>query len=531
MKAKKKSIVISRRSARRSTRATRLKKRGHSFASTVTKLPLNKYQLTGVKWLMQQPYAGLFLDPGLGKTLTVLVAFLLLKEAGLVDWMLVVAPLRPCYMVWPEEVTKWGLPFKTSIIHGANKQEALEADADIYICTYEGVSWVHDKMESLQSRGVGWLVADESTKIKHLKSLRHAYMDAIIPCFGRRTILTGTPIPNGYVDLFGQLKVLDQGKRLGLYFADYKHRWFDQSGYMGRRYVPRGRKAEKEIEQAIRDVCLRFSDKDLGLRKWQSHNIEIELPKYAREVYKRMEHTMVAQLIQGTVSANNPGVLTSKLRQIASGGVYLENDELGGERKTELIHDVKTDAVEDLLDELNGKQLLVAYEFEHDLGRLKKRFGEDTPHIGGKVSPKKSLEIARRFNAGEIPILLAQEGALALGLNMQKACHHVVWYTITWNLENYIQFIKRVHRQGQKHLVHVYHIIARDSVDERVMEVINGKDKTQKALLDGLRRYHLGYKRKATQGARRVHLRGRVHGRSSKTFRHTGTLRGRAVRS
>jgi hypothetical protein len=451
-------------------------------------LPLNKYQPKAIAWLLQQPFAGLFLDPGLGKTLIVLAAFHLLKKAGFVDYLVVVAPLRPCYMVWPAEVEKWGFNFKVSIVHGAKKEQALEAKADIYVMTYEGVQWLHPRIETLTRRGTGWLICDESTKVKHVSSLRHAYVDAIVPCFGRRTILTGTPIPNGYTDLFGQLKVVDQGKRLGFYLSDYHMKWFSQVGYMGKGYVPKNAKAVREIEYAVRDICLRFSDKDLGLKKWVAHTIEVSLPPKARAHYLRMELAMVAELAEGTVTANNPGVLTSKLRQIAAGGAYIE-DPLQSKRVIGFVHDEKTEAVIDLVDELGGKPLLVAYEFDHDLDRLKKAF-PDAPHIGGKVSPKKSVEIARQFNAGEHRVLLAQESALALGLNMQQACHHVCWYVITWNLENYIQFTKRVHRQGQKHTVHVYHVVARDTVDERVMEVINGKDRTQRALLDNLRRYH-----------------------------------------
>lgn len=491
---KKRSGNTSNASGKASTFASRTKKPGRSTSDTVIEqLPLKEYQLTGVKWLLQNPFAGIFLDPGLGKTLIILTAFYLLRRAGFVDWMLVVAPPRPAWGVWPEEVKKWKFPFKVAMLHGPKKESALLEEADIYVTTYDSVEWLHPKIEALTKRGIGWLVADESTKVKRLKSLRHKFLDAIVQCFGRRAILTGTPIPNGYDDLFGQIKVLDLGQRLGRFIADYRTTYMVQDGSsMGKRFVPKNKEAVKAIELKIRDICLRFSDKDLGLKRWNSHVIRVKLPLTARQIYSNLELSMVANLVEGTIQAVNPGVLTTKLRQVASGGVYLD-DELQG-RINKQLHDAKTDAVEDLIEELGGKPLMIAYEFEHDLARLRARFG-DIPAIKGKVSMKNTLRIMAEFNEGKHPILAAQEGAVALGLNLQKKCCNIAWYTITWNLENYIQAIKRIHRQGQKNQVHVYHLVAEDTVDERVMEVIKGKDRTQRALLNALRRYHLGGQR------------------------------------
>lgn len=497
-KGKKKSGSISKRSGIRSSSASRGKKRGAFTRAgerrelSLADLPLKNYQVTGVKWLLQEPFAGIFLDPGLGKTLIVLLAFYLLKRAGFIDWLLVVAPKNPLHQVWPAEVEKWGFNFKVAMLHGPGKDIEIQEPADIYLVSYDGLEWLHDKIELLTKRGVGMLACDESTKVKHLKSQRHKFLDAIVKCFGRRTILTGTPIPNGYDDLFGQIKVLDLGKRLGRFRSDYRTKFMVQlpESYMGRKFVPKNKAAIKQIEESIRDICLRFSDRDLGLKKWNSHTINVSLPPTAREVYSRLEVGMVAKLIEGTVQASNPGVLTSKLRQVASGGVYVE-DELRVKKTTKQLHDAKTEAVADLIDELGEKPLMVVYEFDHDLERLRARFG-DIPTIRGKVSTKKALAIMKDFNEGRVPLLAAQESAVALGLNLQQGCAHVCWYTITWNLENYIQAIKRVHRQGQKNKVHVYHIVATDTVDERVMSVIQGKDKTQQALLDALRLYHLG---------------------------------------
>lgn len=529
-KDKKKSGSTSRRSATRSSSASRGKKRGNFTRAgerrklSLADLPLKNYQVTGVKWLLQNPFAGIFLDPGLGKTLIVLLAFHLLKKAGYVDWLLVVAPKNPLHQVWPEEVKKWGFEFKVGMLHGPKKDDAIKDKADIYLVSYDGLEWLHERMELLTTRGTGMLVCDESTKIKHLRSKRHQFLDAIVQCFGRRAILTGTPIPNGYDDLFGQIKVLDLGKRLGRFRSDYRTRFMTQlsESYMSRKFVPKNKEAVKKIEEAIRDICLRFSDRDLGLKKWNSHTIKVQLPLTAREVYTRLEVGMVAKLIEGTVQANNPGVLTSKLRQVASGGVYIEN-ELRVVKSIKQLHDAKTDAVEDLIDELGDKPLMVVYEFEHDLQRLRARFG-DIPAIKGKVSVKKGLEIMRSFNEGKVPLLAAQESAVALGLNLQKACSNICWYTITWNLENYIQAIKRVHRQGQKNNVHVYHIVADDTVDERVMSVIQGKNKTQRALLDALRAYHIGLNR----GVQDYDLPGRPH---TDLRRRSGAKAGKKVSS
>lgn len=446
------------------------------------RLPLTRYQVKTVEWLLGRPYAGVFLDPGLGKTLIVLVVFYLLKRAGHLDWLLVVAPLNPCYEVWPAEVEKWGFDFKVAVLHGPHKAERLEEGADIYVINYEGLGWLRGRIGVLTARGMGWLVPDESTKVKHTSSRRHKLMKSIVPCFGRRTILTGTPSPNGYINLFGQLLVVDQGKRLGQYIGMYRNRFFVRVDV--HLWVLQNKQAEKKVQDAIRDVCIYFSDRELGLKPVTLVTIPVALPPKARRIYDELERDFIAALPEGGLAvASNAGVLSQKLREVANGGLY------DSDHRTHHLHDAKTEAVSDLYEELQGQSLIVGYEFDHDLERLRGAFPQ-APVIRGKTTMKERGRILREFDVGEqSQPLLAQIATMALGLNLQKNCHRVCFHSLVFNAEDYIQFIKRVHRLGQAKRVIAYHVVAKDTVDDKVMmPVLRSKKRSQQALLDALRR-------------------------------------------
>jgi hypothetical protein len=217
------------------------------------------------------------------------------------------------------------------------------------------------------------------------------------------------------------------------------------------------------------------------------NRVEIDLPPKAMKTYEQMEALMIAEVKGDTIIAANAAASTSKCRQIANGGIYHE----GGEEWTNL-HDAKVDAVEEIVEALQGKPCLIAYEFRHDLERLRARFGADVPHIGGGVSASRFAEIERAWNRGDLPVLLAQPQSVAHGLNLQGTAATVIWHSITWNLEDYEQFIRRVWRQGQKERVIVHHIVARGTVDGVIMRMLQSKDKTQKALLNALRDYAKG---------------------------------------
>lgn len=440
---------------------------------------LRKYQQTAVASLLRYPHGGLFMDPGLGKTLCVLSAFWILRKKKLVKRMLVVAPLRPAYGVWPAEVKKWGFDLKVVILHGNHKERRLQEPADIYVINVDGLAWLVDHPDIMRRLGVDWLVVDESTKVKTPGTIRFKALKGELICFKRRTILSGTPAPKSYLDLWAQVFVADRGARLGAFMTQYKSAYFIATGWNGRQWVLQ-EGADVKIQDKLKGAFVRFSDEDLGLPPWLPNIVDVQLPTKARKRYEVLEREFILEMKAGMVNAANAGVLTAKLRQVANGAVYDEN------RKVHLMHDAKLDALEDLTEELQGNPLLVAYEFDHDIKRLLKRF-TGAPWIGGGVSPKQGEKIMQEFNQGLHPVLFAQSAALAHGVNLQAVCHQVCWFGLTWNLEDYIQFIKRVHRGGQKKTVTVHHIIAKNTVDERVLAVIGRKDRSQRSLLAALK--------------------------------------------
>jgi SNF2 family DNA or RNA helicase len=446
------------------------------------------YQKEGIKFVIERGAAGLLLDPGLGKTRIILDAFRMLKAKRLVTRMLVIAPLRPCYSVWPKELAKWaeleGLTM--AILHGPRKEEALLRRADIDVINPEGLPWLfrQDTLAKISDEGWPWsmLCVDESTRFKHTQTMRFKLLRPVLGNFKRRYILTGSPAPNGLLDLFGQIYILDLGYSLGRYISHYRSAYFQQGGYGG--YEWRLRQGEeKNIHQKIKTLVLRMAAKDLlDLPPLIFNRVEVELPDKALRQYRQMEDQLILALEEEVVLSANASVAWGKCRQIANGGIYHE----GGEAWTHL-HEAKVDAVEEIVEELQGQPALIAYEYRHDLERLRSRLGSEVPFIGGGVSATRFREIESAWNAGELPVLLAQPQSVAHGLNLQGTGAAVVFAAQTPDLEVREQFIRRVWRQGQRERVVVHDVIAKDTVDEVIMQMIKHKDRTQQALLGALR--------------------------------------------
>lgn len=362
------------------------------------------YQFDGIKHLLQHPDAGLFYPPGLGKTATTLAAFVTLKKKGVVDKMLVIAPLRVCHMVWPYEVEDWadfeGL--SVGVLHGNNKGKVLAEQHDIYVINPDGLQWL---LKQKVKFDLSWmLVVDESTVAKNGSSKRSKMMHKMARDFGRSVILTGTPAPNGLINLWSQVKILDGGERLGKYITGFRNRYFYPSGYMGYEYKLQDG-AESRIYSAIEDIILHKSQDELDLPERLYNTIKVQLPDKAMKIYNDMKDHLIAELgPQELAVAMNAAVVTGKLKQITNGGMWNE-----GEIK--FLHDAKTDVVESLTNELDGRPLLVMYEYKHDLERLLDRF-PGAPHIGGGVSTKKSDGICNRWNRGELPLLLVHPACL-----------------------------------------------------------------------------------------------------------------------
>lgn len=466
------------------------------------------YQKKAVKFLLEHAAAALFLDPGLGKTSIVLAAIKFLIKRKIINKVLLIAPLRVCYSVWPREVEKWsdfhGL--RIEILHGPKKDEALNREADIYVINPEGLDWLLqvEKTKTSQGKtrvsvdtrrfkalGFDTLVIDELTNFKHTNTNRFKALKLVLHLFARRWGLTGSPAANGLMDLFGQCFVLDQGRSLGQYITQFRMKYFDPS-FDGFSWTLKPG-ADKEIYQAVRPLALRMSADDyLDMPTLIENNIRVDLPEKVMKMYQQLEDDLIAKLDDRTVVAATAAAASIKCRQVASGGIYLDPEVQAliklpkSNREWANLHTEKVDALEGLMEELQGSPILVAYDFGHDLDRLRERFPKAV--FACDYNMKEFPKLEDSWNRGEITMLFGHPQSVGHGLNLQKAGNHVCWHTPTWNYELYDQFIRRVLRQGNKSKkIFVHHIIARDTIDEAIIAALKSKKKGQGALFEALK--------------------------------------------
>mgnify|MGYP005850616963 CR=1 FL=1 len=442
---------------------------------------------------------GKLLDPGLGKTSITLEVFRRLRAQFEVSRLLVVAPLRVAYSVWPHEAQKWAQfrELRVHVLHGDGLHPHwLEQDAaDVLVINPEGLEWLaHQRRARLPEM----IAVDESTKFKRTSAKRSRILKHLLKRIPhRRYILTGTPAPNGLGDLHGQVRILDDGAALGDTLKEFRERFCS--------YVPNGTpyggvwevrtSARAEILRLVEPLVIRLDARDyLDLPELVRVDVPVRLPPAAAELYARLRHDLVVQFEAGAVVATNAGALSGKLRQVASGSVYLTPDGAVSEaptRRWEVIHDEKARALVDLFEELGGKPLLIAFEFEHErevIRRALKPIAGEVPVIAGGVSAKRGAELERLWNAGRLPVLLVHPAAAAHGLNLQAGGHHIAFYTSPWDLELYDQLIGRLYRQGQQEdRVFVHHLVAQGTIDERVSAVLRRKGRDQGDLLEALR--------------------------------------------
>ena len=434
------------------------------------------YQVDALKFIYQNPNAGIFLDPGMGKTSTTLALISQVKQR-----VLIIAPIRPMYKVWPDEIKKWDefKHLKYTILHGPDKEAKLNEVSDVYLINPEGLKWFVQSGGMLKLKA-DILVIDESTKFKDSSTARFKLIKPFLKYFKRRLILTGEPAPNGYLDLFGQLFIVDQGHSLGRFITHYRANFFYPSGYGGYEWKLRQGAAE-EIQERIKPVVMRLAAEDhLDMPELIFNDILIELDPESRRIYKQFEDDFIAEIGDATILSVNSAAAGSKCRQVANGGVF---DEL---RTVHHIHDLKTQALNDLVEQLQGNPLLCFYEFKHDLERIKRAF-PDAPCLTG-MSGRKLDETIDGFNAGDIPLLLGHPASAGHGLNLQGSCHHVCFYGLTWDLDLYHQSYKRVWRQGQSsNRVFVHRILADKTLDKQVARALLSKAATQAALLNAIK--------------------------------------------
>lgn len=453
------------------------------------------YQEYATRAIAERPSVGLFLDMGLGKTVITLTAISELLSGSRVDMVkkvLIIAPLRVAQTTWSGEAAKWEHTghLRISKVLGSKpvRIKALSASADIYIINRENVPWLVDYYcgDNSSFNGNDWpfdmVVIDELSSFKSHKSKRFKAIKSVLPHIGRLVGLTGTPTPNGLLDLWPQIYLLDGGERLGRFITHYRNRYFipDKANrYSGIVYswtLKRG--ADKRIHAAISDLCVSMKAEDyLTLPARIDRTISVNMPLQARRKYVQLEKDLLLPLTQSDVEAGSAAILAGKLLQFANGAVYDEFHE------AQEIHTAKLEALEDLAEAANGNPLLVFYSYQHDQQRIIKRLES----AGYEVSTLKTEADIERWNAGEVPIMLAHPASAGHGLNLQAGGSTVVWFGLPWSLELYEQGNGRIYRQGQERPVVVYHIVAAGTVDEDVMRALEGKAKGQAALLWAVR--------------------------------------------
>ncbi|WP_395754162.1 SNF2-related protein [uncultured Megasphaera sp.] len=443
-------------------------------------LILRPYQQYAANLIMEKPAVGLFLDMGMGKTATTLYAVKeLLYDYFDVQHVLVIAPLRVAETTWSDECREWEQLQDLSVVPviGSLKQreKALRMPADIHTINRENVPWM------VGYYGKDWpfdmVVLDESSSFKNHQSQRFRALKRVRPRIRRLVELTGTPAPNGLMDLWSQLFLLDGGKRLEKTITAYRRRWFYPAGGYGHvvyNYEPKPGACD-EIYQAISDICVSMKAKDyISLPPVLYNSVKIALPAAARQKYKQLEKDLVLSLgNDDTIVASTAAVLSSKLLQMASGAVYDENGEV-----TEL-HRAKIEALAEIAEVNTNKPILVFYWFRHDLERLQKAFP--------KARQLKGAQDIRDWNDGKIPMLLVHPASAGHGLNLQKGGSLIVWFSMTWSLELYQQANKRLHRSGQTRTVVIHHLVAEGTIDEDVMKALQEKRQGQDSMLEAVK--------------------------------------------
>ena len=431
------------------------------------------YQNYATGFVLEHPYCGLILDMGLGKsviTLTALWDILLDRfECGKV---LVIAPKRVAEDTWPRELSKWdhlkGLSY--SLVMGSEKQrrEALQKRAFLYIINRENVAWLveHHRWD------FDTLVIDELSSFKSPKAQRFKALRKVRPLVRRVVGLTGTPAPNTLIDLWPQIYLLDMGQRLGRFVTGYRERFF-QPDKRNREIVYSYKLregAEQQIYNLISDICISMKATDhLKMPELITNRVEVAMNDKERRLYDTLRKDMILKLKDGEIDAVNAAALSGKLLQMANGAVY---DSKG---KALTIHDRKLDALEDLIEAANGKPLLVAYWYKHDLERIQKRFESRTIDTAADIAD---------WNAGKIPVALIHPASGGHGLNLQEGGSTIVWFGLTWSLELYQQLNARLWRQGQKErTVVITHIVTTGTHDEDVLRALERKDAGQAALI------------------------------------------------
>lgn len=443
---------------------------------------LHAYQRTAVEHIKEHPESALFLDMGLGKTVSTLTAIVDLINLFEVSKVLIVAPKRVAEMTWGDEVENWqhlnGL--RVSVIKGTAKQReaAARADADIYTVSRDNLVWLL-QMWGGSKVPYDMIVLDELSSFKNHQSKRFKAAKIIRRSCNRVVGLTGTPAPNGLIDLWAQMYLVDGGVRLGKTITDYRANYFRpgaQNGGIIYEYKPLPT-TENVLSEKIADITLSMKALDfLDMPELTYINNYVELSPKVKKQYDKFEEDQVLQLMQEEeITALSAAALSNKLLQFAGGAIY------DADRQVHGVHNEKLETLVEMIEAANGSPVLVAYNFQHE----KDRILDALKDYGAEAL--EGVDSVRRWNNGEIPVLVTHPASAGHGLNMQKGGNRIIWFGVTWSLELYQQFNARLWRQGQRNGVFVHHIVARGTIDEKVIAALSGKAATQDGLMSAVK--------------------------------------------
>lgn len=444
------------------------------------------YQRLCTQAIIEKPAVALWVEMGLGKTAATLAAIqALLYDACTVNKVLVIAPKKVAEATWQEEAAKWtelqNLTFSTVMGTVAERRQALKAPADVYITNRDNVAWL------VKTVGRGWdfdmVVLDEASSFKSHSAQRFKALKAVRPRIRKLVELTGTPMPNGYEDIWTQIYLLDQGERLGRYITHYRRDWLmptamDSAGHPHRWQLRPG--LEDAINARLQDIVISVSAADhLNLPPLVLDDIPVQLTAAEMQQYRTLRDNAVLQLPDGEIKATQAAAVTNKLLQLCAGAAY---DEDGGVHQ---FSEAKLDALDELIDALSGQRTLVFYGFRFESESIRLRL--KTRHRGLRFALLEGDAQAQAWNRGEIDILLAQPASCAYGLNLQRGGRHIVWYTLPWSLELYQQANARLYRQGQTGAVIVHRLLVRGGMDVQVARALEAKGATQASVTAALK--------------------------------------------
>ena len=443
---------------------------------------MHDYQLEDVQNILEHTHYGLLLDMGLGKTVTTLTAIdKLLYEELAVSKVLVIAPKTVTETVWVNEVQQWShlAHLNVVVVAGTAEQRrrALRTPGDIYCISRDNVAWLEQQYPKLKGFDFDMLVVDESSSFKNPASKRFKALRRMAPRFKRVIILTGTFAPNGLTDIWSQIYLLDRGARLGSGVMKYRAEYFytvPGRGYNSYELRPG---SDKRIHEKIGDVVSSRKAKDFlkSLPGRMDLVINVHMSSAEEEAYRQMEKDRILELRDAEITALTAATLSNKLLQMASGAVYDED------KGVHQVHEAKIDKLKEIVEDLNGNPVLIAWNYKHEEDRIHKALKAYKP-----VKYKGPEEYAA-WNRGEIQVLTMHPASGGHGLNLQKGGHHLIWFSPNWSLELEQQLTARLHRQGQQNEVMVYRLATKGTMDENVLKALKGKETTQDAIIDAVK--------------------------------------------